>query len=73
MAGLLPLGRLVEIPAVAHTLVYTAPQQLAEVTRQFLAARLQPGGIVTLVECARQLADHSGRTASRFRWAAAAA
>jgi 2-hydroxy-6-oxonona-2,4-dienedioate hydrolase len=32
----LPRGRLVEIPEVAHTLVYTAPEQLAQVTRQFL-------------------------------------
>jgi len=32
----LPDGRLVEIPAVAHTLVFTAPEQLASVTRQFL-------------------------------------
>jgi pimeloyl-ACP methyl ester carboxylesterase len=36
VAGALPRGRLVEIPAVAHTLVYTAPEQLAQVTRQFL-------------------------------------
>ena len=36
VAGLLPQGRLVEIPAVAHTLVYTAPEQLATITRQFL-------------------------------------
>jgi 2-hydroxy-6-oxonona-2,4-dienedioate hydrolase len=36
MARRLPQGRLVEIPAVAHTLVYTAPEQLAQVTRQFL-------------------------------------
>jgi 2-hydroxy-6-oxonona-2,4-dienedioate hydrolase len=42
VAGLLPQGRLVEIPAVAHTLVYTAPQQLAEVTRQFLAEACEP-------------------------------
>ena len=29
-------GRLVVIPGVAHTLVYTAPEQLAAATRQFL-------------------------------------
>jgi pimeloyl-ACP methyl ester carboxylesterase len=32
----LPDGRLVVIPGVAHTLVFTAPEQLAAVTRQFL-------------------------------------
>jgi 2-hydroxy-6-oxonona-2,4-dienedioate hydrolase len=36
IARRLPRGRLVEIPEVAHTLVYTAPEQLAQVTRQFL-------------------------------------
>lgn len=36
VARLLPDGRLVLIPGVAHTLVYTAPEQLAAVTRQFL-------------------------------------
>ena len=36
VAGRLPRGRLVEIPAVAHTLVYTAAERLAQVTRQFL-------------------------------------
>ena len=43
VAGLLPQGRLVEIPAVAHTLVYTAPEQLAQVTRQFLEKAARPG------------------------------
>ena len=32
----LPNGRLVEIPRVAHTLCYTAPAALADVTRRFL-------------------------------------
>jgi 2-hydroxy-6-oxonona-2,4-dienedioate hydrolase len=32
----LPQGRLVELPDVAHTLVYTAPDELAAVTRAFL-------------------------------------
>lgn len=47
VARCLPDARLVEIPGVAHTLVYTAPMQLAAVTRQFLredvhgAARLR--------------------------------
>jgi 2-hydroxy-6-oxonona-2,4-dienedioate hydrolase len=36
VARRLPRGRLVEIPEVADTLVYTAPKQLAQVTRQFL-------------------------------------
>jgi 2-hydroxy-6-oxonona-2,4-dienedioate hydrolase len=33
---LLPKGRFVEIPGVAHTLCYTAPTELADVTRRFL-------------------------------------
>jgi pimeloyl-ACP methyl ester carboxylesterase len=37
VARLLPHGQLVEIPDVAHTLVYTAPEQLAAVTRRFLS------------------------------------
>ncbi len=36
VARRLPLGRLVVIPDVAHTLCYTAPDRLAEVTRAFL-------------------------------------
>ena len=36
VAGQLPNGRLVVIPKVAHTLVFTAAEQLAAVTRQFL-------------------------------------
>jgi 2-hydroxy-6-oxonona-2,4-dienedioate hydrolase len=35
-----PRGRLVEIPKVAHTLVYTAPAELAAATRTFLAGNL---------------------------------
>jgi 2-hydroxy-6-oxonona-2,4-dienedioate hydrolase len=37
LTGLLPQGRLVEIPQVAHTLVFTAPVELAGATRSFLA------------------------------------
>jgi hypothetical protein len=37
VARRLPDGRLVLIPGVAHTLVFTAPEQLATVSRQFLA------------------------------------
>lgn len=37
LAGLLPQGRLVEIPKVAHTVVYTAPVELAWVTQSFLS------------------------------------
>jgi pimeloyl-ACP methyl ester carboxylesterase len=37
LAGLLPKGRFAEIPRVAHTLVYTAPLELANVTRSFLS------------------------------------
>ena len=36
VARLLPEGRLAEIPGVAHTLCYTAPVELAAVTRTFL-------------------------------------
>jgi 2-hydroxy-6-oxonona-2,4-dienedioate hydrolase len=32
----LPAGRFAEIPGVAHTLVFTAPAELAEVSRRFL-------------------------------------
>jgi pimeloyl-ACP methyl ester carboxylesterase len=35
-ARLSPRGRLVVIPKVAHTLCYTAPLELASVTRDFL-------------------------------------
>jgi 2-hydroxy-6-oxonona-2,4-dienedioate hydrolase len=38
IARLCPHGRLVLIPNVAHTLCYTAPVQLANVTRSFLQA-----------------------------------
>jgi 2-hydroxy-6-oxonona-2,4-dienedioate hydrolase len=37
VARLLPRGQLVEIPGAAHTLVYTAPEQLAAVARRFLS------------------------------------
>jgi pimeloyl-ACP methyl ester carboxylesterase len=37
LASLLPHGRYLEIPGVAHTLCYTAPAELAAVTREFLA------------------------------------
>ena len=36
IARMCPRGRLVIIPAVAHTLCYTAPVQLADVTRSFV-------------------------------------
>jgi pimeloyl-ACP methyl ester carboxylesterase len=36
VARLLPDGRLAEIPGVAHTLCYTAPVELAAVSRMFL-------------------------------------
>lgn len=42
VARRLPQGSLVEIPAVAHTLVYTAPEQLARITRQFLEEARRP-------------------------------
>ena len=44
VARRLPQGSLVEIPGVAHTLVYTAPEQLAQVTRQFLEEPCLPAG-----------------------------
>jgi pimeloyl-ACP methyl ester carboxylesterase len=55
VSALLPQGRLVEIPAVAHTLVYTAPEQLAQVTRQFLEEDCTP---------ARSGASPAGRPAA---------
>lgn len=43
VAGGLPNGRLAEIPAVAHTLCYTSPAELAAVTTTFLdEARIRP-------------------------------
>jgi 2-hydroxy-6-oxonona-2,4-dienedioate hydrolase len=36
IARMCPRGRLVIIPGVAHTLCYTAPVQLADVTRSFV-------------------------------------
>jgi 2-hydroxy-6-oxonona-2,4-dienedioate hydrolase len=36
VAERLPAGRFAEMPGVAHTLVFTAPAELAEVTRRFL-------------------------------------
>ena len=40
LVSLLPRGRYVEIPGVAHTLCYTAPTELATVTREFLATAI---------------------------------
>ncbi len=42
VAARLPQGRLAEIPDVAHTLCYTAPIELAEVTRRILAELEEP-------------------------------
>jgi pimeloyl-ACP methyl ester carboxylesterase len=42
LTQLVPRGRLVQIPKVAHTLVYTAPAELAAVTRSFLAGEMAP-------------------------------
>lgn len=39
LARLLPNGRIVLIPEVAHTLVFTAPEQLATVARQFFGEK----------------------------------
>jgi 2-hydroxy-6-oxonona-2,4-dienedioate hydrolase len=36
VAAHLPAGRFAELPGVAHTLVFTAPGELAEITKQFL-------------------------------------
>ena len=41
LPNLLPNGKFVEIPRVAHTLCYTAPIELAEVTRAFIAENLR--------------------------------
>jgi 2-hydroxy-6-oxonona-2,4-dienedioate hydrolase len=58
VAGCLPQGRLVEIPAIAHTLVYTAPEQFGQVTRQFLEEPCVP---------ARPGAGPAGRTLASAR------
>lgn len=42
LTRLLPDGRLVVIPGVAHTLVYTAPLELVRVTRPFLDGASRP-------------------------------
>ena len=39
LVSLLPRGQYVEIPGVAHTLCFTAPTELAAVTRAFLDIR----------------------------------
>lgn len=44
LASLLPHGRYVEIPGVAHTLCYTAPSELAAVTREFVAVAIPNRG-----------------------------
>lgn len=49
VARLLPDGRLVEIPGVAHTLIYTAAEQLAWVAVAFLLPEGAGGGGVGLV------------------------
>jgi 2-hydroxy-6-oxonona-2,4-dienedioate hydrolase len=47
VADRLPRGRLALIPDVAHTLCYTAPGKLAEVTRRFLRQPAkEPAGAV---------------------------
>jgi 2-hydroxy-6-oxonona-2,4-dienedioate hydrolase len=47
VADRLPRGRLALIPDVAHTLCYTAPGELAEVTRRFLKEPVEePAGAV---------------------------
>ncbi|MGE5522264.1 MAG: alpha/beta fold hydrolase [Rhodospirillaceae bacterium] len=43
IAARLPAGRLVELPGVAHTLVFTAPVPLARVTRGFLDTVMPAG------------------------------
>jgi 2-hydroxy-6-oxonona-2,4-dienedioate hydrolase len=43
IARLCPHGRLGIIPGVAHTLCYTAPVQLAEMTRSFLKQSMEQG------------------------------
>jgi 2-hydroxy-6-oxonona-2,4-dienedioate hydrolase len=40
LVSLLPRGRYVEIPGVAHTLCYTAPAELGAVIREFLASSM---------------------------------
>ena len=40
VARRLPHGRLVQLPGVAHTLVFTAPKPLADATRTFLKSEL---------------------------------
>jgi pimeloyl-ACP methyl ester carboxylesterase len=40
VAQLLPFGRLVEVPGAGHTLNYSAPDELAQITRELLDAEL---------------------------------
>jgi pimeloyl-ACP methyl ester carboxylesterase len=42
VAELLPFGRLVEVPGAGHTLNYSAPEELAQVTRELLDSALTP-------------------------------
>jgi pimeloyl-ACP methyl ester carboxylesterase len=44
VAELLPFGRLVEVPRAAHTLNYSAPDELAQITRGLLDAKLAAPG-----------------------------
>ena len=46
IAERLPRGSFVEIPGVAHTMVFTAPAQLAEVSRKFLDGGALPAKLI---------------------------
>ncbi len=44
VAELLPFGRLVEVPGAGHTLNYSAPDELAQITRSLVKGERAPQG-----------------------------
>lgn len=67
IARLCPRGQLAVIPDVAHTLCYTAPVQLAEVTRSFVNEGRDGGASMRLVASRSRAAPVSRVSARRER------